>query len=74
MKEVMTLILSSLNLSLQGPAAKYHSLISSGKGPLTYKQLMKKLQKRFGGEELIETAQARFNQACQEPRETLEVW
>jgi hypothetical protein len=60
--------------SLQGPAAKYHTLISSGKGPLTYKQLMKKLEKRFGGEELVETAQARFNQACQEPRETLEVW
>jgi hypothetical protein len=59
--------------SLQGPAAKYHTLISSGKGPLTCKQLMKKLEKRFGGEELIET-QARFNQACQEPRETLEVW
>lgn len=60
--------------SLQGPAAKYHTLISSGKGPLTYKQLMKKLEKRFGGEELIETAQARFNQACQEPKESLEVW
>lgn len=60
--------------SLQGPAAKYHTLISSGKGPLTYKQLMKKLEKRFGGEELAETAQARFNQACQEPRESLEMW
>ncbi|KAH3864658.1 hypothetical protein DPMN_027681 [Dreissena polymorpha] len=60
--------------SLQGDAAKYHTLISSGSGPLTYKQLMKKLEKRFGGKELVETAQARFNQACQEPNESLEVW
>lgn len=35
---------------------------------------MKKLKKRFGGEELAETAQARYNQACQEPRESLEMW
>ena len=60
--------------SLQGQAAKYHTVISSGKGTLTYKELMKKLEKRFGGEELVETAQARFNIACQEPRETLEMW
>ncbi|KAH3716881.1 hypothetical protein DPMN_059614 [Dreissena polymorpha] len=42
--------------SLQGDAAKYHTLISSGTGPLTYKQLMKKLETRFGGKELVETA------------------
>lgn len=60
--------------SLTGEAARHHTLISSGQGPLTYKELMKCLEKRFGGKELIETAQARFNQACQEPRESLEVW
>ncbi|KAH3880396.1 hypothetical protein DPMN_004310 [Dreissena polymorpha] len=36
----------------------------------------KKVQERtrFGGKEFVETAQARFNQACQEPNESLEVW
>ena len=48
--------------------------MNTAPGPLTYKQLRKKLETRFGGKELVETAQARFNQACQEPNESLEVW
>ncbi|KAH3862946.1 hypothetical protein DPMN_025921 [Dreissena polymorpha] len=35
---------------------------------------MKKFKKRFGGKELVETAQARFNQACQESNQSLELW
>ena len=44
------------------------------KHTLNYRQLLNKLESRFGAKELPATAQGLFQQATQAPRETLEDW
>ena len=40
----------------------------------SFRKIMKKLEKRFGVQELTETSKVKFEQAQQEPEETIEDW
>ena len=60
--------------SLQGKAADYYAVITDREDDLTYSQLMKKLEYRFGMKDLAETAQMEFEQASQRRDENLEDW
>ena len=58
--------------SLTGKAADFYAILLEQKHKLTYRQLLSKLENRFGAKELPATAQGLFQQATQAPRETLE--
>ncbi|XP_060590295.1 uncharacterized protein LOC132745399 [Ruditapes philippinarum] len=59
---------------LTGKAAEYFTLTMEVNNSLSYRQLIKKLEQRFGSRELAETANVRFQQACQGLDESLEDW
>jgi hypothetical protein len=65
---------NSLCWSLTGKAAEYYAVITQRKGHMSYKRLMRKLEERFGEQELPTTAQTRFQLATQSTGETLEEW
>ena len=60
--------------SLTGKAADFYAILLEQKHTLNYRQLLNKLESRFGAKELTATAQGLFQQATQAPRETLEDW
>ena len=60
--------------SLTGKAADFYAILLEQKYTLNYRQLLNKLESRFGAKELPATAQGLFQQATQAPRETLEDW
>ena len=66
--------LSCLCWSLTGKAADFYAILLEQNLKLTYKQLLSKLECRFGSKELPATAQGLFLQAAQDPRESLEDW
>ena len=66
--------LNCLCWSLKGKALDYYAVISDGSEQLTYKDLLQRLEHRFGEQEVPATAQARFQQANQNPGESLEDW
>ena len=63
-----------LCLSLTDKAEEFYVLLMESHSDLTYQQIIEKLQWRFGTRELPETAQVRFQHACQNSGETLEEW
>ena len=65
--------LTGLCWSLTDKAADFYAVITD-RDKLSYQQLMKKLENRFGARELPATAQARFQQATQNTGESLEDW
>ena len=65
--------LTGLIWSLTGKAADFYAVISD-RDKLSYPQLLKRLENRFGARELPATAQARFQQAKQTAGESLEDW
>ena len=64
--------LSCLCWSLTGKAADFYAILLEQNLKLTYKQLLSKLECRFGSKELPATAHGLFLQAAQDPRESLE--
>lgn len=60
--------------SLTNKAADFYAILLEQKHKLNYRQLLSKLENRFGAKELPATAQGLFQQAIQAPRETLEDW
>ena len=66
--------LSCLCWSLTGKAADFYANLLEQKFKLTYRQLLSKLECRFGSKDLPATAQGLFLQATQDPRESLEDW
>ena len=65
--------LTALCWSLSGNAADFHAIITEH-DDLTYRQVIQRLDQRFGVTELAATAQARFQQSNQSQGETLEDW
>lgn len=63
-----------LNWSLEGKALDYFTYATEMGRNLTHKQIMKKLEGRFGVKDLTETSRVRFHQASQRPEESLEEW
>jgi hypothetical protein len=59
---------------LTGQAAEYFTLTMEVSNSLSYRRLIKKLEQRFWSRELAETANVRFQQACQGPDESLGDW
>ena len=59
---------------LDGKASEYYALLVERNHDMAYKDLILKLEKRFGFRELPETAQVQFNNARQTPEELLEDW
>jgi hypothetical protein len=57
---------------LDGKASEYYALLVERNHDMAYKDLILKLEKRFGFRELLETAQVQFNNARQTPEELLE--
>ena len=60
--------------SLTGKAADFYAVLLEQKLQLNFRQLLSKLESRFGTRELPATAQGRFQQATRDPKETLEDW
>ena len=65
--------LNALSWSLSGNAADFHAIITEH-DDLTYRQVIQRLDQRFGVTELAATAEARFQQSNQSQGETLEDW
>jgi len=59
---------------LDGKASEYYALLVERNQDMAYRDLVVKLEKRFGFRELPETAQAQFNNARQTADELLEDW
>ena len=59
---------------LIGKAAAFYAVITERDDSMSYKELMRRLEARFGAPELIQTAHAQFYQALQTVGETLEDW
>ena len=59
---------------LDGKASEYYALLVERNHDMAYKDLILKIEKRFGFRELPETAQVQFNNARQTPEELLEDW
>ena len=66
--------LNCLCWCLTDKAADFYAILMERNEHLTYRRLMRRLEKRFGIKELAETAQARFQQATQASGESLEDW
>lgn len=58
----------------EGIAADYYAMVLQTSPAISYSELMRKLEKRFGFKDLPETATITFNNAKQKPEETLEEW
>ena len=58
----------------EGKASEYYALLVERNKEIPYRDLVRKLEKRFGFMELPETAQVQFQIARQAPDETLEDW
>ena len=59
---------------LDEKASEYYALLVERNHDMAYKDLILKIEKRFGFRELPETAQVQFNNARQTPEELLEDW
>ncbi len=59
---------------LDGKASEYYALMVERNHEMPYRDLLGKLEKRFGFRELPETAQVQFSNARQTPEELLEDW
>ena len=59
---------------LDGKASEYYALLVERNYDMAYKDLILKIEKRFGFRELPETAQVQFTNAHQTPEELLENW
>jgi hypothetical protein len=59
---------------LDGKASEYYAILVERNHDMAYKDLILKIEKRFGFRELPETAQVQFNNARQTPEELLEDW
>ena len=59
---------------LDGKASEYYALMVERKYDMAYKDLISKLEKRFGFRELPEMAQVQFSNARQTPEDLLEDW
>ena len=57
-----------------GKASEYYALMVERNHDMAYRDLIGKLEKRFGFRELPETAQVQFSNARQTPEELLEDW
>ena len=66
--------LNCLCWSLVGKAADFYATITERMEQLSFRSLVRKLEKRFGAKELAETSQAQFQQATQSEGESLEDW
>lgn len=66
--------LDALCWCLTGKASDYYALLTERDDDISYFQLLKSLEKRYGTRELPETLLARFQQASQAPDEDLEDW
>ena len=63
-----------LTWSLEGKALDFFTITIRMDEEFTFKEILKKLESRFGSVELIETARVNFQQASQHSEETLEDW
>ena len=66
--------LNCLSVSLTEKAADFYAILLEQKQKLTYRQLLSKLERRFGCTELPSVTQGLFEQATQAPGESLEDW
>lgn len=66
--------LDALCWCLTDKASDFYALVTERRDDMTYFELLRKLEKRFGQKELPETAHARFLQATQTSDEELEDW
>lgn len=63
-----------LRWSLKGKALDYYAIISDSNGGMTYSELLRRLEDRFGDRQVSATAQACFQQAVQGQQEDLQDW
>ena len=64
--------LNCLSVGLTEKAADFYAILLEQKQELTYRQLLSKLERRFGCTELQSVTQGLFEQATQAPGESLE--
>jgi hypothetical protein len=55
-------------MSLTDSASKYYALVMDRDPDLDYDQFIEKMERRFGYQELPETAMIKFSNACQEKK------
>lgn len=60
--------------SLEGKALDFVTVSATKIEEYSFRKIVKKLESRFGVQELKETSKAKFRQACQKPDESLEDW
>ena len=60
--------------SLEGKAIDFFTISTSDKEHYSYRKIMRKLEARFGTQELTETSKAKFRQASQRQDESLDDW
>ncbi|KAH3817331.1 hypothetical protein DPMN_118864 [Dreissena polymorpha] len=63
-----------LCLCLTDTASDYHTLITDKIPGISYNAIMEKMERRFGCQELPETAMIKFSNACQQKDELLDDW
>jgi hypothetical protein len=66
--------LDYLCMSLTDSASEYYALVMDRDPELDYDQLIEKMERRFGYQELPETAMIKFSNACQDKNELLDEW
>ncbi len=59
---------------LEGKASEFYTTTVINTDNITYRLIIRKFERRFGFRELPETARITFNNARQQPEETLEDW
>ena len=60
--------------SVTGKAGEYYSLLMEMNENMSYRKILSEFDKRFRGDELPETLQAKFQSECQEQDEPLRDW
>ncbi|KAH3716154.1 hypothetical protein DPMN_058873 [Dreissena polymorpha] len=63
-----------LNWCLEGKALDYFTIETHMGESFSFRDIMRKMERRFGSKELPETSRAKFQQATQQPEESLEDW
>lgn len=63
-----------LNWCLEGKALDYFTIETHMGQSYSFREIMRKMEGRFGAKELPETSRTKFHQATQKPVETLEDW
>ncbi|XP_052219603.1 uncharacterized protein LOC127850481 [Dreissena polymorpha] len=63
-----------LNWCLEGKALDYFTIETRMGESFSFRDIMRKMEGRFGSKELPETSRAKFQQATQQPGESLEDW